>query len=73
MKLLGIIILIVGLVLTLYTGFTYITKEKIVDVGNLEITTEKEHAVNWKPYFGFGVMAIGAVVLVLGRKKAPAL
>jgi hypothetical protein len=65
----GIIILIVGLVMTLYTGFTYATKEKVVDVGNLEITKDKEHSVNWQPYVGFGIMVVGGVVLLLGRKK----
>jgi len=69
MKQAGIIILIVGLLMTLYTGFTYVTKEKVVDLGNLEVTTDNQHTVNWQPYVGLGVMAVGAVVLILGRKK----
>jgi len=69
MKQAGIIILIVGLLMTLYTGFTYVTKEKVVDLGNLEITTDNEHAVRWQPYVGIGAMIIGGAVLLLGRKK----
>ncbi len=68
MKKAGIVILLVGLVMTLYTGFTYMTKEKVVDLGALEITRDKEHVVNWQPYVGIAIMAIGAGVLLLGRK-----
>ena len=69
MKTAGIIILIIGLVMTLYTGFTYITKEKVVDLGDLEITRDKEHTVNWQPYVGIGTMIIGGAVFFLGRRK----
>lgn len=72
MKVAGIILIAVGLAMTLYSGFTYVTKEKVVDVGPLEITKDNEHTVNWQPYAGFGVMAIGAVVLVLSRRKGHA-
>ena len=70
MKIAGIIILIVGVLMTVYTGFTYVTKEKIVDVGELQITKDKEHFVNWQPYVGIGLMVIGGAVLIFGRKKS---
>jgi hypothetical protein len=70
MKQAGVIILIVGLLMTLYTGFTYVTKEKVVDLGPLEITKDNTHTVNWQPYAGVGIMVIGGVVLLLGRKKS---
>ena len=70
MKTVGIIILIVGLVMTLYTGFTYVTKEKVVDLGNLEITTDNQHSVQWQPYVGIAAMVIGGALLLLGRKKS---
>jgi hypothetical protein len=65
----GIIILIVGLLMTLYTGFTYFTREKVVDLGKLEITKDNQHTVNWQPYVGIGIMIIGGVVLVLGVNR----
>jgi hypothetical protein len=70
MKTVGIIILIVGLVMTLYTGFSYVTKEKVVDLGNLEITTDNQHSVQWQPYIGIGAMVIGGALLLLGGKKS---
>ena len=69
MKKAGIIIILVGLFMTIYTGFTYFTREKVVGLGKLEITKENQHSVNWQPYVGIGVMIIGGVVLVLGVNR----
>jgi len=70
MKTAGVIILIAGLLMTLYTGFTYVTKEKVVDLGVVEITKDNQHTVNWQPYIGIGVMVIGGAFLILARKKS---
>lgn len=70
MKTAGIIILIVGLIMTLYTGFTYVTKEKVVDLGGIEITADEPHTINWQPYVGLGTMVIGGAILLFGRKKS---
>ena len=56
--------------MTLYTGFTYITKDKVVELGDLVITKDREHSVNWQPYLGIGVMIVGGVALILSRKKS---
>jgi hypothetical protein len=69
MKKAGIIILLVGLLMTIYTGFTYFTREKVVNIGKLEITKKNQHSVNWQPYVGIGIIIIGGVVLVLGVNR----
>jgi hypothetical protein len=69
MKTAGVVIFIVGLLMTLYTGFTYVTKEKVVDLGPLEITKDNTHAVNWQPYVGVGAMVIGGALFLLDKKK----
>ena len=70
MKNLGIILLVVGLVMTLYTGFNYITKEKVVDLGPIEISKDNNHAVVWQPYVGVGVMILGGVLVMVNRKSS---
>jgi uncharacterized membrane protein len=64
----GIIMIIIGAVMLIWTGFTYTKKEKIVDAGPLEISAEKEHSVNWPPYAG-GILLIGGIVIVATSKK----
>ena len=69
MKTAGIILLIVGLVMTVYSGYTYVTKEMIEEMGKLGITRDGEHTVHWQPFIGIGVMVIGGTVLILGKKR----
>jgi uncharacterized membrane protein len=69
MKKAGLILIIIGFVLTVYGAFTFFTKEKVVDIGNLEITREKPHHVSWSPLVGIAVMGIGGVLLWMPSKK----
>ncbi|MGE0637929.1 MAG: hypothetical protein AB7G44_03680 [Bacteroidia bacterium] len=69
MKNAGLIILAIGLLITLFTGFNFITKEKVVDIGKLEITADKKHSVAWSPLVGVAVMLIGGGVYFYGAKK----
>jgi uncharacterized membrane protein len=71
MKLAGIIILVVGLLMTLYTGFNYVTREKVLEIGSLEVTADREHEVNWQPYAGVIVMLAGAGIFYFSQKKPP--
>jgi hypothetical protein len=63
MKKVGIIIIIIGLAITIFTAFTFFTKEKVVDIGAIEITRDKPHHLNWSPLIGIAVMGIGGVLL----------
>jgi hypothetical protein len=70
MKNTGIAILIIGLLLTIFTTFTYFTREKVVDLGKVEITANKRHHVAWSPLIGLAVMGVGGVVFLVASKKA---
>jgi hypothetical protein len=70
MKTIGIIVLVVGLILSIYSGINYVTKEDVVKIGGVEVTAEKEHEANWSPFLGPGVIALGAVILIAGGKRS---
>ncbi len=69
MKTTGIIILIAGLVLTVFTTFKFFTKEKVVDLGVIEVTQNKPHELSWSPLIGIVVMGIGGLILVQATRK----
>jgi uncharacterized membrane protein len=66
---LGIILLIIGVIMLIWTGFTYTKKEKIVDAGPLEISADRQKTVSWPPYVG-GILVIGGIVLLVTGKKS---
>jgi LPXTG-motif cell wall-anchored protein len=69
MKTIGIAIVIIGLGMTLFTAITYFTREKVADLGVLEITRNQPHNLSWSPFIGMAVMVVGAFLILRGRKK----
>ena len=70
MKTTGLIILAIGLILNVLSGFDLIRREKIMNIGSIEITHQKKEAFDWSPLLGIGVMAVGAGVYSLGKKSS---
>lgn len=66
-KKVGIILIIVGALMMIYTGFTYVTKKKVADIGPVEINTEERHPVQWSPIVG-GLLLLGGIVIVATGK-----
>jgi hypothetical protein len=69
MKKAGIVILILGLILTVFTAFTFFTREKVVDIGKVHITKNEPHHLNWSPLFGVAVMGVGGIILLVSARK----
>lgn len=69
MKTTGIVLLIVGFLLTIFTSFSFFQKEEVLDIGNIEVNADKKKNVNWSPYVGVIIMVVGGVVLWQASKK----
>ncbi|HVD99472.1 MAG TPA: hypothetical protein VNB90_14790 [Cytophagaceae bacterium] len=69
MKTLGITLIVLGLIAMIYTGFTYTTKEKVVDLGPIDINKEKKHTVYWPPVAGLVLLIAGGLVMIVDKKK----
>jgi hypothetical protein len=69
MKKAGNVIVVLGVLLTIITAFTFFTREKVVDIGSLKISASKPHHISWSPLVGIGVIGAGGFVLLLSSKK----
>lgn len=67
-KNIGILLVVIGAIMVFYTGFNYVTTEKVVDIGPIEINKQENHPVKWSPIVGV-VLLIGGVVLIVKDKK----
>lgn len=62
-------ILFVGILITLFAGYNFVTQEKVVEIGQLEITKKKNHVAQWSPAVGVVVMLLGGGLLFYSAKK----
>lgn len=68
-KTVGIILVVLGIVMLVWTGFSYTQSETVAEIGSLEISADKEKSVNWSPYVGGAVLVAGVVLLLFTKKK----
>jgi hypothetical protein len=69
MKKIALIVIAFGLVLIAFTSFAFFTREKVVDVGSLEITADKRHDIEWSPILGFATLAVGASLYFVNARR----
>jgi uncharacterized membrane protein YdcZ (DUF606 family) len=66
---LGIALIVIGILMTIYTGFNYVTTEKVVDLGPIKIEKEQNHPVQWAPIIGVIILAAGGFLVVRSEGK----
>ena len=69
-KTIAIVLIVLGGVMLIWTGFSYTKKEKVVDAGPIQISADKKKSVNWPPYAG-GILLLGGVVMLVASGKKP--
>lgn len=70
MKIIGIILITLGIGVFIFQGIRSTKKEKVLDVGPIEITKQVERSDSWQLYAAGGLAVVAGLILVLaGRKK----
>jgi hypothetical protein len=70
MKKAGIVVILIGLAMTIFTAITFFTREKVANIGDVQITRNKPHNLKWSPLIGIAVMGVGGIgVLVSSKNK----
>ena len=67
--LIGIILIVIGIIALAYQGITYTTREKVVDIGPIQINADKTETIPLPPILGGIALVGGIVLLVAGGKK----
>ncbi|HEY2918405.1 MAG TPA: DUF3185 domain-containing protein [Candidatus Binatia bacterium] len=66
----GIGLILLGIIALSYGQITYTTKEKIVDIGPLQATAEKEKSIPLPPLLGGLALVAGIGLVAVGYKKS---
>jgi hypothetical protein len=69
MKIVGIVLIVLGVISLAYGGISYTTREKVLDIGPIEATTERHRTLPLPPIIGGVAVVAGIALLVMGSKK----
>jgi len=72
MKTIGGILIVLGIVLLLIRSFSYVQKDKVAQIGPVEINANEKKTVSWPVYAG-GIAIIAGVVFVLVDRRSKSL
>lgn len=68
MRIIGILLIVFGIVALAVGGFSYKDRDKVLDLGPIEATTETTKRVPLSPIVGLAAIAGGAVLVFAGAR-----
>jgi hypothetical protein len=69
MTLVGAVLIILGVLALAYQGITYTTREKVIDLGPIKATVDKEKNIPLPPILGALALAGGVILVFMGARK----
>ena len=68
-KILGIVLIVVGIIGLAWGGFSYTTREKVVDLGPIHASRDKTHSVPLPPIAGALALVGGITLVAIGKNN----
>jgi hypothetical protein len=65
----GAILLLIGVIVLINEGFSYTSREKVLDIGPIEAHTETRKTIPVSPLLGGAAVAGGIILVVAGMRK----
>ncbi|MEP6749159.1 MAG: hypothetical protein ABJB86_15605, partial [Bacteroidota bacterium] len=69
MKVLATVLIIAGILMIVFRGFSVQTEKKVVDLGPVQINKKENKWIGWPTYAGAIAIAAGAIILIGNRKR----
>lgn len=69
MKVVGVILIVLGIIALAYQGITYTTSEKVVDLGPLKVEAKRERTLPLPPLVGAAAVIGGVILLAVSARR----
>ena len=69
MKLIGVLLIVFGVVALALGGISYTKREKVVDLGPIQATAERQKTIPLSPIAGIAAVAGGIALIALGSRR----
>ncbi len=70
LALVGVVLIVLGIIALAYQGITYTTREKVIDLGPLKASIEKEKTIPLPPILGGLAVAAGVFLVWVGARRS---
>lgn len=68
-KVVAVLLMIAGVLMLAYGGFSYTKEKTAVKVGPIELSVKEQETVNFPVWAGVGTIVVGGLLLVFGGKR----
>lgn len=68
-KIIGVLLIVAGTLGLIYGGFSFTKEKHDVNLGPLKFSMAEKETVNVPVWAGAGAIAVGVVLLLIGRRK----
>ena len=65
----GVVLVVLSILAFAYQGITYTSREKVLKVGPIEATAEKQKTIPLPPILGAVALIGGVALVIIGNKK----
>ncbi len=69
MKLIGVLLIVFGVVALALGGISYTKREKVVDLGPIQATAERQKTIPLSPIAGIAAVAGGIALIAVGSRR----
>ncbi len=69
MKIVGVILIVIGVIALAYGGISYTREEKVLDIGPIEATAESRETIPLPPVLGALALVGGIALMIVGSRK----
>ncbi len=70
MKTIGIILIVAGIAMLVFRGFSVQTEKKVVDLGPVEVNKKENKWIGWPVYAGGIAIVAGVILVAMDKKKS---
>ncbi len=70
MKLIGVLLIVFGIVALAVGGISYTKREKVIDLGPIQATADRQKTIPLSPIAGIASIAAGVALVAVGSRRA---
>ena len=70
MKAAGIVLVVAGILMLIFTNINFTTEKKIIDAGPIEVNKKEDKTIAWPAWAGGVAIIAGIVMVIMDKRKA---